>query len=565
MRKIIICALAMLLSLVSLFMALGENAPSAALVMEQAVLTGAQPALIQTMPVVERPAATTLSLDASAPETQLLLDAEASEGGSQGASVTPPAPTAEEPASEAAGEPAQQTAAENTENTPVEIPEEKKEEPAAATPEGPAQEITVQPAEEAAPEINEEITQEPVVPQEPVQETTEAPVLEAVEAPAEEPAAEAAGEQTGEAAIEIAVEPTEEPTNEISEEPAGEATEEPSGEITSEPTEEATEEPAEVSAEATTEEVSEEPGEETAEEPTVEPIGELTEEPAERPAEELPEETAGGPAEDSADQPAEEIEGEDAQTEAASSEDEWIILEYAILNGETEVREQPDLESKVIKTLKGETRVAVLEKLKESAWVKILLDSQSAGYIPASSIRQPTAETTVPAEESKDAADESAALNAEEPMQEAPDETVEALEPDEAEAATEEDALPPQDEQELTEIDDAPVPQGAGEEGTDAPETDDIFVNEDSAPASSAPVRKVTVYTSLGSSIKLGDTIYLTARLEGFEDCGELMYQWECNKGSGFLPVEGATSLTTSYIATAESLSWAWRLRVLYK
>ena len=67
MKKIIICVLAMLLSLVSLFMALGENAPSAALVMEQAVLTGAQPALIQTIPVVERPAATTLSSDASAP------------------------------------------------------------------------------------------------------------------------------------------------------------------------------------------------------------------------------------------------------------------------------------------------------------------------------------------------------------------------------------------------------------------------------------------------------------------------------------------------------------------
>ena len=115
----------------------------------------------------------------------------------------------------------------------------------------------------------------------------------------------------------------------------------------------------------------------------------------------------------------------------------------------------------------------------------------------------------------------------------------------------------------LLTIDDDEIPQGAGEEGENTPESDDIFVEDEKVPAPAA--RKVTVYTSLGQNVQLGDTIYLSARLEGFEDCGELRYQWECNKGGGFAPVEGATSLSTSYIATAESLSWAWRLKVLYK
>ena len=263
----------------------------------------------------------------------------------------------------------------------------------------------------------------------------------------------------------------------------------------------------------------------------------------EDPAEEVTEETA-----DSTEDPAAETAEEPVQPEAANAESEELPVEYATVYGETEVRLEPDTESKIIDVLKDGTRVAVLEKLKESAWIRILLDNQTQGYIPASSIRQSAQDqSAVPSEENADTAPEA--------LEEMP----EAAEADEAEDA----ATAPQDTDKLIEIGDDEIPQGAGEEGENAPESDDIFVEDEQVPSPAA--RKVTVYTSLGQNVQLGDTIYLSARLEGFEDCGELRYQWECNKGGGFAPVEGATSLSTSYIATAESLSWAWRLKVLYK
>ena len=61
-----------------------------------------------------------------------------------------------------------------------------------------------------------------------------------------------------------------------------------------------------------------------------------------------------------------------------------------------------------------------------------------------------------------------------------------------------------------------------------------------------------------------GETVRLTSKVEGF-DGYELMYQWECDKGNGFQEVRGANSDSYSFEASAESLSWNWRLAVYYR
>ena len=57
----------------------------------------------------------------------------------------------------------------------------------------------------------------------------------------------------------------------------------------------------------------------------------------------------------------------------------------------------------------------------------------------------------------------------------------------------------------------------------------------------------------------------LTSLLEGFEDCAAIKYQWECDKGDGFKPIDGANSDHYSYPATVETMSWSYRLTVFYK
>lgn len=76
---------------------------------------------------------------------------------------------------------------------------------------------------------------------------------------------------------------------------------------------------------------------------------------------------------------------------------------------------------------------------------------------------------------------------------------------------------------------------------------------------------KVLIFTSRRAVMELGEEIHLTSLLEGFEDNTEIKYQWECDKGSGFEPVEGANGDTYSYPANLETLTWSWRLVVEYE
>ena len=77
--------------------------------------------------------------------------------------------------------------------------------------------------------------------------------------------------------------------------------------------------------------------------------------------------------------------------------------------------------------------------------------------------------------------------------------------------------------------------------------------------------KKVTIFTSRRVKMALGELVSLTSRLEGFEDCEELYFQWECDKGAGFEEVSGANSDSYSFEANVESLRWNWRLQVYYR
>ncbi len=88
---------------------------------------------------------------------------------------------------------------------------------------------------------------------------------------------------------------------------------------------------------------------------------------------------------------------------------------------------------------------------------------------------------------------------------------------------------------------------------------------EEPAEVPAEPERKVTIFTSRRTVMTEGETVYLTSKLEGFEDCVELQYVWNVDKGNGFEVVEGANEPTYVFPADAESLTWGWMLTVLYR
>ncbi len=74
---------------------------------------------------------------------------------------------------------------------------------------------------------------------------------------------------------------------------------------------------------------------------------------------------------------------------------------------------------------------------------------------------------------------------------------------------------------------------------------------------------KVTIFTSRRTVMEVGEPVYLTSKLEGFEDYTEFMYIWYCDKGNGFEEVPGANEPNYTFPADSESLTWGWQLEVL--
>ena len=76
--------------------------------------------------------------------------------------------------------------------------------------------------------------------------------------------------------------------------------------------------------------------------------------------------------------------------------------------------------------------------------------------------------------------------------------------------------------------------------------------------------KKVTIFSSRTVLMTEGETVYLTSKLEGFEDAEEILYVWKVNKGNGFEEIPGANEATYTFAATEETLTWSWHLTVLY-
>jgi len=76
-----------------------------------------------------------------------------------------------------------------------------------------------------------------------------------------------------------------------------------------------------------------------------------------------------------------------------------------------------------------------------------------------------------------------------------------------------------------------------------------------------ASLMAVEIFSSRRSIMAPGETVCLTSVLYGLEGY-TVSYQWECDKGSGFEPVAGATSDSYSFIASVETLGYDWRLTV---
>ena len=175
----------------------------------------------------------------------------------------------------------------------------------------------------------------------------------------------------------------------------------------------------------------------------------------------------------------------------------------------------------------------------------------------AAEIPEETADETS-AETSEEAAEESADETPDETPEEAAEESV-----DETSAETPEEAAEePADEtpEEASEEPAGETPEeSADETGEEAPEAEE----PEEVPEESVP-RKVTIFTSRRAVMRVGEQVELTSLLEGF-DGDEVRYQWECDKGEGFMPVEGADGASYVFTADEETLRWTWRLVVYYR
>ena len=172
---------------------------------------------------------------------------------------------------------------------------------------------------------------------------------------------------------------------------------------------------------------------------------------------------------------------------------------------------------------------------------------------------------------------------AEEPAAETPEAEVPATEAPTAEAPTTEapaaeNTVEEQPEQpetaETTEEDlvkEEPAEEESKEEDPAEEETpSDAFLPSDEyilPPEENPDPKEVTILSSLGDSISLGEPVILTGVLEDAEEFSDIIYIWEVDKGTGEYEAvaDAENAASYSFPATIESLSWNWRLRVLYR
>ena len=216
--------------------------------------------------------------------------------------------------------------------------------------------------------------------------------------------------------------------------------------------------------------------------------------------------------------------------------------------GPVDVRVDADGMSPICATVTAGAAISTFEIVGD--WVKVYYadgatGEQGNGYIYKDDVHGAFAGKAAQEAPASEVTEETEPETADEPAEETEPETV-----DEPAEATEPEAT------------DEPV------EPTE-PETADEPAEETEPETTDEPVpaveKKVTIFTSRRTTMAMGEIITLTSKLEGFEDAETILYQWECDKGDGFEPVEGANDASCSYQATTETLSWGWRLTVYFK
>ena len=508
-----------------------------------------------------------------------------------------PAAPAEEPAAEQPAEEAAEPAAEE----PAEQPAE--EDPAAEEPAAPAEEPAAeQPAEEAAepaaeePAAEEPAAEEPAAPAEepaagqpaeeaaePVEPAAEDPASEEPETPAEKPAAEQPAEEAAEPAEDPAAEEPETPAEKpAAEEPASEepAAEDPAAEklAAEEP---ASEEPA-AEDPAAEEPAAEQPAEEAAEPAAEDPAAEEPETPA-APAEESAE---GQPAEEAAEPAAEDPAAEEQETPAAPAEEpeegqpagetaETPAEDPAAEGQEAPAGESGEGEVETAADGSGEPELTVRSVSAEMA------DGAAAvltGDLPEGAsltVRQLAVSVVKLIDQAgkkdKDIrnlyAFELDILDADgapvDPAGRSLTLTVSGGQVAEALAqgkGLSVSTLPGN-------IAATELSSTAAGDSVSFPVEWSAAFRIDALSAADAPVQpeqdglNVRIESSMSGMILLGDTITLTSFVEN--PPAVLAYQWECDRGEGYQPVEGAVEDSYSFTATEESVLWNWRLTVI--
>ncbi len=308
-----------------------------------------------------------------------------------------------------------------------------------------------------------------------------------------------------------------------------------------EPEAEKEEQPETAAQEPVSQEVSEE-GKETLEEilsdelvVTEEPGESSIEEPAEGQEEETPADSAETESEEEQEAEEETADPEDEEDETAGPEEEQeqeqegkeeAVEDTGVYaKGSAKLYEKPSTGSELLATLDYGTVLVLYET--EGDWA-LVQAGDLVGYI----FRDEISGVKFPDKEENEAADETEGTVSEEP-------------------SMEEDAA-----------DTEPA------ENPEAADAEEPVIQEDSsmepaeAETAEVKVRSVKISSSVKTVMTLGETVTLSSQLKGFEDCEEIYYQWEVDKGNGFETVEGATSGEYRFTATQETLSWSWRLSV---
>ena len=225
-------------------------------------------------------------------------------------------------------------------------------------------------------------------------------------------------------------------------------------------------------------------------------------------------------------------------------EDKKVLFEAG-----TEIYAEPDEDSDVIMTLEEETEFTVL-KTDESGWIEVQVNEETIGYILPDEDSEEDGENEE-VDEYTLAVSEGTNIRAEaDGMSEIiytfpEDSFVKLLEKDEDwyKVETKEGVIGFIFREDIE---------------------DDDEDDEDEKPVIDLSNKKVYIFTSRRAVMDLNEEIKLTSLLEGFEEGLEIEYQWECDKGNGFEPIEGANGDSYSYPATVESLSWSWRLVISF-